>query len=191
MKKSPRKPVKKRRKGAGKGAGYERAVCRLLSRWVSAGAREDVFWRSSISGGRATFAAQKGTLLNSQAGDICAVAPEGASLTSRFFIELKHRASLDLEGFVVRHKGLLFRFWRKTISQSAQFELEPMMIVRQNFTPDLVITRPRAGFNTPAAFFYQHGEPLFTVNNETLSCEVWLLEQMLQKRYWNPWQNNA
>src|SRR5215216_6431446 len=43
-----------KRRCAGKGPQWEREVCRALSLWVTNGERVDVFWRSAMSGGRAT-----------------------------------------------------------------------------------------------------------------------------------------
>ena len=44
------------RKGGGKekGSSFERLVCKRMSMWLSKGERDDLFWRSAMSGGRAT-----------------------------------------------------------------------------------------------------------------------------------------
>lgn len=72
----------------GKGASYERAVCKQLSEWWSPG-RSDIFWRSSQSGGRATQRAKSGQTTFGSWGDIAAVDPIGLPLLKLVTIELK------------------------------------------------------------------------------------------------------
>jgi hypothetical protein len=128
-----------------------------------------------MSGGRATFAAKSGKHLHRQAGDICAVSPEGHALTDRYYIELKHRRSLDLEGFLVRGTGMLARFWRHTVTESHRYGRAPMMIVRQNFTPDLVLTTPKTTLP---------GAPIATVHHFAPNqCELRLLAALLREEF--------
>lgn len=72
-----------------KGSKFEREICKQLSRWWSHGQRDDIFWRSSISGGRATVRGRKGLKTFGAYGDIAAVDPVGAPLLQLFTIELK------------------------------------------------------------------------------------------------------
>lgn len=72
-----------------KGSEYERQVCKQLSQWWTASAREDVFWRSSNSGGRATVRGRKGKGTFGSYGDIAAVDPIGQMLLEVVTIELK------------------------------------------------------------------------------------------------------
>lgn len=44
----------------GKGSGFERELAKTLSLWISSGKTDDIFWRSSASGGRATQRAKVG-----------------------------------------------------------------------------------------------------------------------------------
>lgn len=126
--------------GHAKGAAFERDVCRRLSLWVSGGKHTDLFWRSSLSGGRATVAHKRGGLVR-QAGDICAVVPEGHALTDRIFLECKHVRSLDLESFLLRDKGVLAGFWRTAVQEAAKYEREPLIIARQNRCKDIIVFR--------------------------------------------------
>jgi hypothetical protein len=121
--------------GKAKGSAYERLICKRLSLWVSGGKREDVFWRSAMSGGRATV---KGKTVR-QAGDITAVAPEGHPLTDVFYIECKHVKKLDLESFLFKNKGLLAGFWKDAVKQADRHDKEAVIIARQNGWPDLVL----------------------------------------------------
>jgi len=74
---------------ASKGAQFEREICRMLSLWWTKGQRDDVFWRTSQSGGRATFRMQKGLRTFGSYGDIAAIDPIGLPLLQEWTIELK------------------------------------------------------------------------------------------------------
>jgi hypothetical protein len=72
-----------------KGADFERDISRTLSLWWSHGERDDIFWRTSMSGGRATVRRKAGKATAYQAGDITATDPIGAPLIKATVIELK------------------------------------------------------------------------------------------------------
>lgn len=72
-----------------KGGQFEREICVQLSLWWSDGELDDVFWRSSTSGARATVRHRKGKTTFGQYGDIQAVRPEGMDLTNFCTIECK------------------------------------------------------------------------------------------------------
>lgn len=74
---------------AGKGSQFERDICRQLSLWWTKGERDDVFWRTPISGGRATMRAKTGKDTFGANGDIQAVDPIGRPLLKTVAIELK------------------------------------------------------------------------------------------------------
>lgn len=73
----------------GKGADFERSISKRLSLWWTRGERDDVFWRTSNSGGRATARRNSGKKTKNQEGDICAIDPAGQSLVDLVSIELK------------------------------------------------------------------------------------------------------
>jgi hypothetical protein len=123
-----------------KGSSFERYLCKALSLWVSGGRNEDLFWRSSLSGGRATVGMKRGKDLSRVSGDICAVAPEGHVLTDRYFIEAKHVKSLDLEAFLFGRGGKLQQFWKKASVQARANKKLPIIIAKQNFYPVVMIT---------------------------------------------------
>lgn len=72
-----------------KGASFEREICKALGLWWTNGERDDIFWRSSNSGGRATVRHRKGRSTFGQYGDIQATDPVGQSLMDLCTIELK------------------------------------------------------------------------------------------------------
>lgn len=77
----------------GKGASFEREISKQLSLWWSGGTRDDIFWRTSQSGGRATQRAKFGKSTFAGNGDIAAVDPIGQALLQIFTIELKRGRS--------------------------------------------------------------------------------------------------
>lgn len=127
--------------GKKKGTQFERTVCVKLSQWVSDGDKKDVFWRTAMSGGRATVHRKKGDL-HRQAGDICAVAPEGHVLTERYYFELKSYKSLQVAKFLMEGKGILAKFWVKTCEEAESYGRIPVLIAKQNRLPIMLITTP-------------------------------------------------
>jgi len=77
---------------AAKGGAFERWFCKALSLWWSqdlAAPRDDLFWRTSTSGARATVRARRGLATAGHCGDVCATDAAGAPLTRLVTIELK------------------------------------------------------------------------------------------------------
>jgi hypothetical protein len=136
-----KRPARKRSKGKQKGSAFERKICKHLSLWVSKGKDEDLFWRSAMSGGRATVHARKkgGKLQRRHAGDISATSAEGCSLTDRFFIECKSYKNLDLLAFLFKKSGKLYGFWEEAIAQADKYGKQPVLIGKQNYVDEFVI----------------------------------------------------
>src|SRR6476660_6899090 len=88
-----------------KGADFEREICKQLSLWWTYDSRDDVFWRSSQSGGRATVRFRKGKGTAGSYGDICAMDPIGEPLLKLFTIELKRGRSHGEPGDLLDGKG--------------------------------------------------------------------------------------
>ncbi len=99
--------------GKAKGAEFEREICRRLSLWLSRGRSDDLFWRSAMSGGRATIGKRTGKERKAQAGDITAlggtsIAAQRASwLTNRVVIECKFLADYQFQRLIFDRKGPL------------------------------------------------------------------------------------
>jgi hypothetical protein len=130
-----------------KGSKYERQVCRKLSLWITRGARTDCFWRSAMSGGRATVAKKKEVPIDGeqkesdvrQSGDITSVSPEGHVLTDAFFIEVKHLKTLSMDLFFTKFAGPLRKAWDKAVKQAYSHDKWPMLIAKQNLRPAIVL----------------------------------------------------
>lgn len=73
----------------GKGDQFERDISRDLSEWWTDGDRDDIYWRTSQSGGRATTRRKKGKSTKNQCGDVAATDPIGLPLVQLMTIELK------------------------------------------------------------------------------------------------------
>jgi len=99
-----------------KGSQFERKICKELSLWWTSGKRDDVFWRTQNSGGRAAIRTRKGKSTSGQYGDIASTDKISAKFTRLFTIELKvgyakhtfvdlfdlpaHRKQSTFEGFL-------------------------------------------------------------------------------------------
>lgn len=142
------KTVRKKGSGKGKGSAFERKVCKALSLWVSHGEHEDLFWRSAMSGGRATVAKKRGAKLSRHAGDISATSEAGHKLTDTYFIECKSYKDLAIAKFLLSGEGKLAEFWKVAFNEASSFDKIPLLIVHQNMMPTLVITLKSAHIAT-------------------------------------------
>ena len=72
-----------------KGSSFEREVCKQLSLWWSKGNRDDIFWRTAVSGARAKVRSKKNKKTFGQYGDVQATDPVGQRLIDACTIEIK------------------------------------------------------------------------------------------------------
>jgi len=79
-----------------KGSQGERETSNELSRWWSDGSRDDIFWRTAGSGGRATSRSKVGKKTKYQYGDITFTDPIGKPLLDLMVIENKRGYSDDI-----------------------------------------------------------------------------------------------
>jgi len=130
--------------GAGKqkGAEFERWVCKKLSLWVSGDERDDLFWRSAMSGGRATIGVKDRP---AQAGDISSIDQHGHDLIKRFVIECKFHKSIDLQQAIFG-KGILIKWWNDLDKLSDKLDKSPMLIAKQNHIPPIVLFRVQQSY---------------------------------------------
>lgn len=127
--------------GSQKGGAFERKMCKTLSLWVSGNTRDDLYWRTALSGGVATIRnRKKGLKIRSQLGDIAAVDPKGARLLRYFFVECKHKKSLEIQSWIFGRTGVLPEIWQKPSEQATDCGKMPLCLVKQNQHPELVLT---------------------------------------------------
>jgi hypothetical protein len=133
-------PVRTRRRNFNskeKGSQWERTICRDLSQWISDGKRYDVFWRSAMSGGRATVQLAHGYKLKAQAGDISSIASLGERLLDHFIIESKFYSDLQIPQLVLKDAGFLTVFWNELRAKALVYGKSPILIGKQNNYPAL------------------------------------------------------
>jgi hypothetical protein len=159
-------------------------VCKHLSLWVTGGKKEDVFWRSAMSGGRATVGGRKGKDLARQAGDITSVAPEGHLLTDDYYIECKFYRDLRLDAFLLG-KGPLAKMWKTALTEAKRYKRSAMLIARQNNTPTLMLVQDDhttryhfTGVGGKAVTYM--GDSVAVVN--PLECLVYLFDDVTKVR---------
>lgn len=103
----------------GKGSAFEREICKQMSLWWTHNSADDIFWRSTTSGARATQRAKSGKRTSGQYGDITHIHPCGAKLMDAICFECKRgypKASLhDALDFGGTHGEQL---WVKQILQA-------------------------------------------------------------------------
>lgn len=185
MSKSKDKVKKAKRKTKGgygkrKGSAFERLVCKQLSQWVSHGKQDDLFWRSAMSGGRATFAASQGKKLINHAGDIVATSPLGNLLLDEFMVECKFYNTLRFDLFFLQSQGILQRFWRRAVKDGRKFGKQPMLIVKQNNFGAYMLV-PRGCF---ADLVQDVSDlPMVRIMRWNTSIDVALLDHVLQCRF--------
>ena len=91
---------------AAKGSDFERELCKRLSLWWTDGERNDIFWRTSQSGGRATQRSKKGETTFGSYGDLTAIDPIGSPLIKMFTIEFKRGSSYGTPGDLLDFKPI-------------------------------------------------------------------------------------
>jgi hypothetical protein len=151
-----------------KGSAFERDICKALSLWVTDGKNKDVFWRSAMSGGRATVHGRDVR----QAGDVCAVAPEGHAFCEYYYVECKHVKTLNFDG-LLRGTGLLHKFWADTASKALKRNLVPLLIARQNSMPIIV-----ASYEAPDANI-----AMLTVRHKGDEFHIFKFDDFIAQKY--------
>lgn len=168
--------------GKQKGSEFERQICKKLSLWVTDGKRTDVFWRTAMSGGRATVANAKGESVR-QLGDITAVAPEGHALSNPLVLECKFYKTLDIASFIIAGKGKLATFWRQTARLAYKHGRQPWLIAKENHTPALLVTLliddtiKRIAPKNPG---WAEAQPRCKMQIDNNPCQIWLLDDLLR-----------
>ncbi|MAF25771.1 hypothetical protein CL634_09395 [bacterium] len=126
---------------ATKGAEFEREICKKLSMWVSKGKRDDVFWRSAMSGGRATIGLREGKNRDAQSGDISSIHAMGNKFTDHTYVEMKFYKDLQLHLLITQQTGNLYSFWNTVLIESRAFKKDPWLVAKQNRQPILLCTK--------------------------------------------------
>ena len=146
--KTPKKQQKKKRKmrkggGAAKGSAYERELCKRISSWFSGGETEDLFWRTSGSGSRATNRRRLGRSTNRfDFGDMKHEVPEGLPLSENLCWEFRSRARFDT--FTVFGTGeedpktSILSSWAKACYEAECSDRNPVLITKAVRRPEII-----------------------------------------------------
>lgn len=133
----------KRGGGSHKGADFERDICKELSLWWTNGERDDVFWRTAGSGGRATNRAKQGQNTAGAYGDLTNTDAEGEVLLKLCCFELKRGYGkfdvLDLlEKRNTPHK--LQSFWQQAVKSTFDAgAYYPIVLFKRDRKPVMVM----------------------------------------------------
>ena len=105
---------------SGKGSEFERTVAKQLGLWWTQNdpePRDDIFWRTSQSGGRATTRAKQGKTTANAQGDLTFTDPVGAPFIEKFLLELKRGYSNDVSVLSIldgkQKNSTLLQFWQQ------------------------------------------------------------------------------
>lgn len=133
------------KKGGGgqKGSSFERKIAKKLSLWWTDNQRDDIFWRTSGSGARATSRSKKNKKTAYEYGDITFTDPIGKSLIDLFLIECKkgYSKEIDLSDFFEpRRNSKLFGWWSKAKEEQKEAGRRySLLIVERNARPAFVL----------------------------------------------------
>lgn len=172
------------RKGGGKakGSAFERDICKQLSLWVSGGKREDCFWRSAMSGGRATVHLKRGANLAQHAGDITATHSMGERLTKLWFVECKRYRDLSIAPSLMNGKGLLAGFWQVAMTEADKYDKHPMLIVKQDRMATLMLV-PTGPAMVSAGFLLSFPPKACLMRSYVMQADVFDFEAVLKRPY--------
>lgn len=129
-----------------KGSNYERDFCKRLSLWWTDGERDDIFWRTGGSGGRATVRQQRGQKTYNQYGDICATDPIGDPLMKVLTFELKRGYTKNnIMDLVDRPKVCVQQKWEEWLQQAhgshiAAGSFAPIIVFKRDQKQEMVVT---------------------------------------------------
>jgi hypothetical protein len=141
--------------GKAKGGAFERRIAKALSQWVSKGQRDDIFWRSSMSGGRATVAKKSGKLLSASCGDLSAIDPLGKPFLDKYYVEIKHVKSYKLDQFLVKNTGKMAKAWAICVKEAKAYSKQPLLIANLGRLGIVIVVEP-------AYFSYRSQAPVRT-----------------------------
>ena len=130
-----------------KGSKFERDICKQLSLWWTGGKRDDVFWRTTTSGARATTRRKKGQGTKNQYGDVQATDPIGQPLIDLCTIEIKkgygRNSYFDLiDKLPNETKQPYLKFIRQAIDQQEQADTEWWLLITKRDYKETLIAMP-------------------------------------------------
>ena len=136
--------------GKRKGGEFERDFCKKLSLWWTEGERDDVFFRTSGSGGRASVRAEKGKKTSYHYGDItCVPGVDGETFLDLFMVELKRGYGKWCILDILDSKQkipIIVNFWKdmerkieRIIEVDSTIKIEPLLVFQRNYRSEVVV----------------------------------------------------
>ncbi len=172
--------------GKRKGGKYERDCAKDLSIWFTNGMREDVFYRTASSGGRATVRSKKQKTTFGQNGDIQSVDPIGECLTNLCSIECKDgypgQSSLDLVDKPGKNKCKYGEFFEQCAREAKEAKLPYWLLMSRR-------KGKRKMIYIPYALYKKLNDTGSTLSLNGLPCVVLTFvteKQKIQKVYGIP-----
>jgi hypothetical protein len=149
--------AKKRSKGSSKGSSFEREICRQLSLWWTNQVRDDIFWRASQSGGRATTRSKIGKSTANSAGDIAYLDVAGKPFLDKVCIEIKrgYSARSDTTGLIdsIQHgQPLLLKFFEQAERSRINANVPYWMLIQKRDRRESLVHFPCAMLFTISKF---------------------------------------
>lgn len=167
-----------------KGSRFERDFSKQLSLWWSDGHSDDLFWRTSQSGGRATTRRKKGKGTRGHVGDICATDETGAQLLKYVTFELKRGYSRHtLHDLIDKPAGAAEQEIEKWLAQARRGRKEAgslyWLVVSQR-------DRRQPLMFAPVGLFDKLGvTPAATLSYRTKAKKVLTIQVALLSRLWD------
>jgi hypothetical protein len=165
-----------------KGSDLERRIAVQLSLWWTDNQRDDVFWRTSGSGARATTRGKGGKSTFNAAGDICFIDDIGKDLLRVFTFELKcGYKDANLQRFIDSSAHNIMLDWIAQAKRSAQAANSYFwaIISKQNRKETLIHfdnsfpAKINAPFTT-VTYYDENSQAFETM--KSMSLESWLKE---------------
>lgn len=110
----------------------------MLSKWLTAGQKSDLFRRNVQSGGRHTVASRTGKD-GGLPGDIAMDHPDAYEFLTTWMVECKHRASLDMHLGLWRRSGNLHWFLDVAEKQARGSARLYMLVAKENRQPAICL----------------------------------------------------
>lgn len=100
-----------------KGNKFERKMCKRFSLWWTSNKRDDIFWRTSQSGGRATERQKKNLKTAGGYGDMMANHETAKPFENTFLVEFKKGYDRDVGALILvdskQKEPTLLKWWKK------------------------------------------------------------------------------
>jgi len=125
--------------GKHKGSNYENQVSRNLSMWLTKGQDKKIFLRSDNSGATYTIYQRRSKSLDNHAGDITSNGPIADLVLKYFCLECKAYKDIGLWSLITK-QGCMYQWWVKHIKLCNEINKTPILVVKQNYKPDLFCT---------------------------------------------------